>query len=188
MAATAAVAAAPVVDANLYSRQLAVFGTEAMGRLVALDVLIVGARGLGVEIGEAYMRTLNSLPPRGHRAVELVEHCTVWKHRTIALRDAHASPFGPLPHLRLQPSASSWRVPAASPSSTPSSPLGWTWEPMCVGARSPHFVSRTIVLGSGATSARTPFCGGAGNLMEEMRVVWCRCQGVLRTRASLLTT
>ena len=43
--------AAPAIDHNLYSRQLAVFG-EAMGKLVQLDVLIIGMKGLGIEIGE----------------------------------------------------------------------------------------------------------------------------------------
>jgi hypothetical protein len=51
MSATApASGTAPTIDHNLYSRQLAVFG-EAMGKLVQLDVLIIGMRGLGVEIG-----------------------------------------------------------------------------------------------------------------------------------------
>jgi hypothetical protein len=43
----------PAIDHNLYSRQLAVFG-EAMGKLVQLDVLIIGMKGLGVEIGEPF--------------------------------------------------------------------------------------------------------------------------------------
>ena len=48
-AAAAPAAAAPAIDLNLYGRQLGVFGLEAMGRLVALDVLVVGLRGVGVE-------------------------------------------------------------------------------------------------------------------------------------------
>lgn len=50
MSATApASGTAPTIDHNLYSRQLAVFGAESMGKLVTLDVLIVGMKGLGVE-------------------------------------------------------------------------------------------------------------------------------------------
>jgi ubiquitin-activating enzyme E1 len=37
------------IDTNLYSRQIGTFGMEAMGKLIKMDVLIVGLRGLGVE-------------------------------------------------------------------------------------------------------------------------------------------
>lgn len=37
------------IDQNLYSRQIGTFGMEAMGKLVKLDILIFGMRGLGVE-------------------------------------------------------------------------------------------------------------------------------------------
>jgi ubiquitin-activating enzyme E1 len=37
------------IDMDLYSRQIGTFGMEAMQKLVKLDVLIVGMRGLGVE-------------------------------------------------------------------------------------------------------------------------------------------
>jgi len=37
------------IDYNLYSRQIAVFGAESMGKLAKMRVLIVGMRGLGVE-------------------------------------------------------------------------------------------------------------------------------------------
>jgi len=39
------------VDEGLYSRQLAVFGTEAQKKMSGANVLIVGLTGLGVEIG-----------------------------------------------------------------------------------------------------------------------------------------
>ena len=39
------------IDESLYSRQLYVLGHEAMKRMGASHVLIVGLRGLGVEIG-----------------------------------------------------------------------------------------------------------------------------------------
>ena len=36
------------------SRQIAVFGLESMGKLVQMNVLIVGLKGLGVEIGTSF--------------------------------------------------------------------------------------------------------------------------------------
>jgi len=40
------------IDESLYSRQLYVLGHEAMKRMGASHVLIVGMKGLGVEIGK----------------------------------------------------------------------------------------------------------------------------------------
>jgi len=40
------------IDTNLYSRQIGTFGLECMGKLVKMKVLIVGMRGLGVEIAK----------------------------------------------------------------------------------------------------------------------------------------
>lgn len=40
------------IDESLYSRQLYVLGHEAMKRMSASNVLIVGAKGLGVEIAK----------------------------------------------------------------------------------------------------------------------------------------
>ncbi len=40
------------IDTNLYSRQIGTFGLETMGKLVKMKVLIVGMRGLGVEIAK----------------------------------------------------------------------------------------------------------------------------------------
>ena len=37
------------IDTDLYSRQIGTFGIETMGKLIKMKVLIVGARGLGVE-------------------------------------------------------------------------------------------------------------------------------------------
>jgi ubiquitin-activating enzyme E1 len=39
------------IDESLYSRQLYVLGHEAMKRMGASNVLVVGLKGLGVEIG-----------------------------------------------------------------------------------------------------------------------------------------
>ncbi|CDW74150.1 ubiquitin-activating enzyme e1 family protein [Stylonychia lemnae] len=40
------------IDTNLYSRQIGTFGMETMGKLIKMNVLIVGCRGLGVEIAK----------------------------------------------------------------------------------------------------------------------------------------
>jgi hypothetical protein len=40
------------IDENLHSRQLAVYGREAMRRMAGSAVLVSGANGTGVEIGE----------------------------------------------------------------------------------------------------------------------------------------
>ena len=37
------------IDTNLYSRQIGTFGLETMGKLIKMQVAIVGLRGLGVE-------------------------------------------------------------------------------------------------------------------------------------------
>lgn len=48
--------AAPDIDEDLHSRQLAVYGRESMRRMAASSILIVGLAGLGVEIGAAPSR------------------------------------------------------------------------------------------------------------------------------------
>lgn len=48
----AAAETAPAIDTNLYSRQIGTFGLETMGKLVKMKVLIIGMRGLGVEIAK----------------------------------------------------------------------------------------------------------------------------------------
>lgn len=45
-------AAGVEIDENLHSRQLAVYGREVMRRMAGASVLVSGANGLGVEIGE----------------------------------------------------------------------------------------------------------------------------------------
>lgn len=40
------------IDTNLYSRQIGTYGLEAMGRLIKMKILIVGMRGLGVEVAK----------------------------------------------------------------------------------------------------------------------------------------
>ena len=37
------------IDTNLYSRQIGTFGIETMGKLIKMNVLLVGCRGVGVE-------------------------------------------------------------------------------------------------------------------------------------------
>ena len=40
------------IDTDLYSRQIGAFGMETMGKLIQLKILIVGMRGLGVEVAK----------------------------------------------------------------------------------------------------------------------------------------
>lgn len=40
------------IDTNLYSRQIGTFGIETMGKLVKMNTVIVGLRGVGVEIAK----------------------------------------------------------------------------------------------------------------------------------------
>ena len=52
MSAMEGVQSAVEVDASLYSRQIFALGFDAMRRMAVSNVLVVGLRGLGVEIGE----------------------------------------------------------------------------------------------------------------------------------------
>jgi len=54
------------IDTNLYSRQIGTFGIETMGKLIKMNVLIVGLRGLGVE-------TAKNLILAGPRSVTLYD-------------------------------------------------------------------------------------------------------------------
>jgi ubiquitin-activating enzyme E1 len=40
------------IDTNLYSRQIGAFGIETMGKLIQLNVLIIGLKGAGIEIAK----------------------------------------------------------------------------------------------------------------------------------------
>lgn len=51
------------IDESLYSRQLYVLGHEAMKRMGASHVLIVGMRGLGVEIGKLACNQASAFSP-----------------------------------------------------------------------------------------------------------------------------
>ena len=46
------------VDESLYSRQLYVFGHEAQKRMASTNVLLVGLKGLGAEIGASLLRSV----------------------------------------------------------------------------------------------------------------------------------
>jgi ubiquitin-activating enzyme E1 len=58
------------IDTNLYSRMIGTFGTEAIGKLMKLNVLIIGCRGLGVE-------TAKNLTLAGPKSVTLYDPTTV---------------------------------------------------------------------------------------------------------------
>ena len=62
------------IDTNLYSRQIGTFGLETMGKLIKMDVLIVGMRGLGVE-------TAKNLILAGPRSV------TIYDPTIVAIND-----------------------------------------------------------------------------------------------------
>lgn len=42
------------LDEDLHSRQLAVYGRESMRRMAAAQVLVLGLKGLGAEVGESW--------------------------------------------------------------------------------------------------------------------------------------
>ena len=58
------------IDTNLYSRQIGTFGIETMGKLIQMNVLIVGLRGVGVE-------TAKNLILAGPKSVTLYDPTTV---------------------------------------------------------------------------------------------------------------
>ena len=47
-------------DTNLYSRQIRTFGIDTMLKLKNLKVLILGMRGLGIEIAKNIILSINS--------------------------------------------------------------------------------------------------------------------------------
>ena len=56
------------VDTDLYSRQIGTFGMETMGRLIQLNVFIVGMRGLGVEVAKNIILS-------GPKSVTIYDQC-----------------------------------------------------------------------------------------------------------------
>lgn len=40
------------IDMDLYSRQIGTFGVETMGKLIKMKVIVMGLRGLGVEVAK----------------------------------------------------------------------------------------------------------------------------------------
>jgi len=66
------------IDTNLYSRQIGTFGIETMGKLIKMNVVIVGLRGNGVEIAK-------NLILAGPRSVQ------IYDPEVTALRDLGAN-------------------------------------------------------------------------------------------------
>ena len=62
--------AAHVIDEDLHSRQLAVYGREAFRRLAGASVLVSGLQGLGAEIGEPRPAPRRPPPPSAHLSLE----------------------------------------------------------------------------------------------------------------------
>lgn len=51
------------IDEDLHSRQLAVYGKESMKRMANADILIIGVKGLGVEVGALRLLSVPSTRP-----------------------------------------------------------------------------------------------------------------------------
>eukprot|EP00879_Flechtneria_rotunda_P011893 GHRR01012422.1.p1 GENE.GHRR01012422.1~~GHRR01012422.1.p1 ORF type:complete len:887 (+),score=280.88 GHRR01012422.1:1076-3736(+) len=65
-------AANGVIDENLHSRQLAVYGREVMRRMAGSSVLVSGANGVGVEIAKnVILAGVRALTIHDHKAVEV---------------------------------------------------------------------------------------------------------------------
>lgn len=58
------------INTDLYSRQIGTFGMETMGKLIKMNILIVGMRGLGVE-------TAKNLALAGPKSVDIYDPTTV---------------------------------------------------------------------------------------------------------------
>lgn len=52
------------IDEDLHSRQLAVYGKESMKRMANADIVILGLKGLGVEVGVFRRRRVRAAPAR----------------------------------------------------------------------------------------------------------------------------
>ncbi|CAI2378865.1 unnamed protein product [Moneuplotes crassus] len=73
------------INTDLYSRQIGTFGMETMGKLIKLNILIVGLRGLGVE-------TAKNLILAGPKRVDIFDPTTVEKRDlggNFYLEDSH---------------------------------------------------------------------------------------------------
>lgn len=66
------------IDESLYSRQLYVLGHEAMKQMLESNVLVVGLRGLGVEIGASPLTSEKRRP------------CWCKEHHAVRPRTGHA--------------------------------------------------------------------------------------------------
>jgi hypothetical protein len=66
------------IDEDLHSRQLAVYGRESMGRMANAEIVIMGLKGLGVEVGacqsQAMLRSLSCKWLRGWPASTKTAH------------------------------------------------------------------------------------------------------------------
>ena len=60
----------PKIDTNLHSRAIGTMGIETIGKLMKMNVLIIGQRGLGVE-------TAKNLILAGPKSVSIFDNTTV---------------------------------------------------------------------------------------------------------------
>ena len=70
------------IDEDLHSRQLAVYGKESMKRMANASVLVIGLKGLGVEVGAVFLL---------HCCALLLLHHTTLTFHTRALRPKQAA-------------------------------------------------------------------------------------------------
>src|SRR5690606_17967904 len=85
------------IDEGLYSRQLYVLGHEAMKRMQASNVLIVGMKGLGVEIGKHFRMETRAKCSNGVIAKDLclagVKSVTVHDPEPVEIKDLSSQSY-----------------------------------------------------------------------------------------------
>jgi hypothetical protein len=153
-AAAPASGAAASIDLNRYGRQVGVFGLEAMGKLITLDVLVIGLRGVGVEVAKnlilAGPRSVTLFDPEPATIADCGSNVRVAAAAAAAARararvQAHRPPSASprerqrprrraLAHRRPLPLSALY--PSAPPRSTTSRPRPW-------GSRAPRPRSRS---------------------------------------------
>ena len=80
------------LDEDLHSRQIAVYGREAMSTLSTATVLVSGINGLGVEIGR---QTASSPSPLGlNRRARSQKRCARWCGWYHAARSSRGDDYG----------------------------------------------------------------------------------------------
>src|ERR1700761_5564105 len=101
------------IDESLYSRQLYVLGHEAMKRMGLSDVLVVGLRGLGVEVAKnialAGVRSLTLWDPRPSQLNDLSTNFFIHaedvgkpRAQVVVPRVSELNPYVPVKDLQVE--------------------------------------------------------------------------------------